>query len=88
MDNIKADCLGRISSCGFSQTFLCERGINHWGNTIEVFNSEVHDCARGMVCFGDCHVKNVIFNGLSGNTLGNEQLDKHWGFQFCKSHII
>ena len=51
-----------------TKTFLCSRGLNHWGDRIEMHNIEIMDAVRGTVCFGYCQIKTAVFNGRTGTS--------------------
>eukprot|EP01084_Bolivina_argentea_P204467 349184_1 len=52
------------------KTFLCQRGITHWGSQIEVYGFEAYDVWRGAEIFGEAGISNGIICGRSGNENG------------------
>ena len=50
-----------------TRVWLCQRGLNHWGNQIELHNYEVTDSTRAAVLFGEALVKGAVITGRSNN---------------------
>lgn len=65
------------------KTYLCNMGVLHWGEQIEIDGYEAHDTRHSATLFGETLITNAILNGKSNNTLqslgapGSKQ-----GFQF------
>jgi hypothetical protein len=51
-------------------TFLCQRGLLHWGKRVIVSNYEAHDVTRGLEIFGDAVLSGGLINRQSGNRWG------------------
>jgi hypothetical protein len=51
-----------------TKTFLCNRGIAHWGNDAHVDAAEMHDCALGAFFFGSSVLHNGLVYTASKNT--------------------
>lgn len=68
-----------------TKIFLCQRGINHWGDSIEVVTYEAHDITRSATLFGDAWMGNAIVNGKSNNP--NTGLSAGQGFQFYDTWV-
>ncbi len=47
--------------------FLLNKGVSHWGNSIEIRNSEFHDTKVSSMMFGSAAMVNVISTGRTPN---------------------
>eukprot|EP00054_Salpingoeca_dolichothecata_P006921 m.40545 g.40545 ORF g.40545 m.40545 type:complete len:1482 (+) comp16757_c0_seq1:29-4474(+) len=67
------DDSGNRVSFEFNNTlvFLCRRGINHWGNDVDIRDIEVVDSQRSAVVFGRASIHKMLFNGFSSNLEAN-----------------
>eukprot|EP01094_Clydonella_sp_ATCC50884_P004567 TRINITY_DN13609_c0_g1_i1.p1 TRINITY_DN13609_c0_g1~~TRINITY_DN13609_c0_g1_i1.p1 ORF type:complete len:1433 (-),score=246.70 TRINITY_DN13609_c0_g1_i1:56-4168(-) len=50
-----------------TRVFLCQRGINHWGDRLDVQYYEAHDTTRAATLFGESSIQHAILNMDSGN---------------------
>eukprot|EP00004_Rigifila_ramosa_P004839 TRINITY_DN152_c0_g2_i4.p1 TRINITY_DN152_c0_g2~~TRINITY_DN152_c0_g2_i4.p1 ORF type:complete len:1231 (+),score=275.22 TRINITY_DN152_c0_g2_i4:31-3693(+) len=82
---------GSPSWMRFSNTkvFLCNKGINHWGERAEIVSYEAHDIGRAATTFGESWVTKALINAVSGNPVkfvglwpGTSQ-----GFQFYDTSV-
>jgi hypothetical protein len=77
---------GTITYMLFEETkvFLCNCGIGHWGNNVQINSAEMHDSSIGAFLFGSAAIHNALININSKNP--NNQLFIYWlyriGFQF------
>jgi len=69
-----------------TRTFLCQNGIMHWGDRIEVLSYEAHDVVQGAIVFGQAYVGNVLITGVTGNPYLNN-FPNHRGFQFYDTYV-
>ncbi|EGC31281.1 hypothetical protein DICPUDRAFT_156894 [Dictyostelium purpureum] len=65
-----------------TKVFLSNRGLDHWGERVEVVTLESHDCHRPATLFGEAWFSNAIVNGQSGNILSKSTRYNRQGFQF------
>jgi len=68
-----------------TKVFLSNKGMNHWGNTVELTNYESHDNALSATVFGQAWVGGAIVNGKSSNPLSGTP--DHRGFQFYDTYV-
>jgi hypothetical protein len=66
-----------------TKMFLCNKGLSHWGNTVEVRTAEFHDTRVSAMLFGEATVYNSLINGRTPNLrsqwiVGQSKM----GFQF------
>ena len=54
-----------------NRAFICNRGLNHWGQRVEAIGYEAHDVTKGITMFGDAYLKRTLIEGRSGNPLNN-----------------
>jgi hypothetical protein len=66
--------------------FLCNKGINHWGNNVEVMNYEAIDVRTGAVLFGEAYLHNVLIQASTTNI--ESTIPSHLGFQFYDSTVL
>lgn len=87
---------GSTGYLSFNNTLLalCNKGLQHWGNNVEVVNYEIHDSAHGAVLFGDCFLNNALVNARTANTVGASSIQyAAWmgidrlGFQFYDTWV-
>lgn len=52
-----------------NRAFLCNRGLNHWGERVEAIGYEAHDVTKGITLFGEAFLKNTIIEGRSANPI-------------------
>ena len=43
------------------KTWLCNKGLNHWGQRVEIDGIEVIDAKKAAIVFGEAYVTNVLF---------------------------
>eukprot|EP01132_Coremiostelium_polycephalum_P005307 gene5307-6611_t len=76
-----------------SKLFLCNIGLGHWGNRVEVVGIESHDNHRPATLFGQALLSNGIVNGQSNNLLSDKKYFESWyqydrqGFQFYDTFV-
>eukprot|EP01088_Endostelium_zonatum_P016610 TRINITY_DN455_c0_g2_i1.p1 TRINITY_DN455_c0_g2~~TRINITY_DN455_c0_g2_i1.p1 ORF type:complete len:1474 (-),score=364.80 TRINITY_DN455_c0_g2_i1:29-4450(-) len=68
-----------------SKTFLCQKGINHWGNTVELTNYESHDNTLSATVFGQAWMGGALINGKSNNPIRGTPTGR--GFQFYDTYV-
>eukprot|EP01130_Rhizamoeba_saxonica_P005415 TRINITY_DN2168_c0_g1_i1.p1 TRINITY_DN2168_c0_g1~~TRINITY_DN2168_c0_g1_i1.p1 ORF type:complete len:1073 (-),score=270.64 TRINITY_DN2168_c0_g1_i1:36-3254(-) len=73
-----------------TKTWLCNRGINHWGDRAFIDNYESHDNLRSAVMFGESGFKHGIVNARTGNENGLSQQEYRGfrqGFEFYDTWV-
>jgi hypothetical protein len=74
-----------------TKTFLCNKGLSHWGNTVSVRNAEYHDIRVSSMLFGQAAIGNALVNGRTPNlpNLKSQWLigDTKMGFQFYDTYV-
>ncbi len=68
-----------------TKTFLCELGISHWGDRVEVTGFESHDLQRSVQLFGTSWFDSALFNPRSNNPLPYD--GPSHGFQFYDTWV-
>jgi hypothetical protein len=70
------------------KVFLCNKGIAHWGNNVQIEGAEIHDVSTGVMMFGSAALNSALINLHSGNPNG---LIYRWnanvGFQFYDTWV-
>eukprot|EP01129_Flabellula_baltica_P004624 TRINITY_DN1621_c0_g1_i1.p1 TRINITY_DN1621_c0_g1~~TRINITY_DN1621_c0_g1_i1.p1 ORF type:complete len:1091 (-),score=249.93 TRINITY_DN1621_c0_g1_i1:37-3309(-) len=56
-----------------TKTWMCNRGLNHWGSRAVIQHYESHDNLRSAVLFGESSMKYSLVNARSSNTGGLAQ---------------
>ncbi|KAK5580096.1 hypothetical protein RB653_000109 [Dictyostelium firmibasis] len=69
-----------------TKIYLSNRGINHWGERVEVVGYESHDSIRPATLFGKAWLSNAIVNGQSGNIVSYQGSTRQ-GFQFYDTYV-
>ncbi|KAM9977778.1 hypothetical protein ACTFIR_011650 [Dictyostelium discoideum] len=69
-----------------TKIYLSNRGIQHWGERVEVVGLESHDSIRPSTLFGQAWLSNAIVNGQSGNIVSNQGRNRQ-GFQFYDTYV-
>jgi hypothetical protein len=73
------------------KTWLCNRGLNHWGNRAIVDHYESHDNLRPAVLFGEAGWRHGIANARTHNEEGRGQQVFMWqdreGFEFYDTWV-
>jgi len=46
-----------------TKTWLCNKGIAHWGDTVQIDNAEMHDMRVSAMLFGSAGINNVLIYG-------------------------
>eukprot|EP00039_Didymoeca_costata_P033682 m.43637 g.43637 ORF g.43637 m.43637 type:complete len:1732 (+) comp9991_c0_seq1:353-5548(+) len=64
-----------------TQLFLCRRGLNHWGNDVDVIGYEIIDMIQGATLFGSAYLHKGLIVAQSSNPAASD-LYSHLGFQF------
>ncbi|KAF2078218.1 hypothetical protein CYY_000508 [Polysphondylium violaceum] len=70
-----------------TKMYLSNRGIDMWGERVEVVNLESHDSNRPATLFGEAWFDQGYVNGQSGNILSNSQKYDRQGFQFYDTYV-
>ncbi len=50
-----------------SKFWLVNKGVAHWGDSVEIFNSEFYDFKTGAMMFGAASIQNSLIVGYSNN---------------------
>ena len=62
---------------------LCPRGLNHWGDQVEMHHVEIHDVALGFVVFGEAYVRDMLVTGRTAlDATVDLGIGTRYGFQF------
>ena len=64
-----------------TKTFMCQKGLQHWGNYADIKYFESHDSQRGATTFGESSMSHAILNMKTSNPTDNRPRD-HQLFQF------
>ena len=54
-----------------TKVFLCNIGVMHWGNRVDLENYEAIDTARVASLFGESSITHAVFNAKSNNPITN-----------------
>eukprot|EP01125_Pyxidicula_operculata_P020153 TRINITY_DN7392_c0_g1_i1.p1 TRINITY_DN7392_c0_g1~~TRINITY_DN7392_c0_g1_i1.p1 ORF type:complete len:1411 (+),score=306.06 TRINITY_DN7392_c0_g1_i1:3-4235(+) len=65
-----------------TKVFLCQHGLNHWGERVDLTYFEAHDVTRGSTIFGTSWMGHAIVNQKSNNPITGMQRTTGQGFQF------
>ncbi|ETO24993.1 hypothetical protein RFI_12152, partial [Reticulomyxa filosa] len=74
-----------------TKTWLCNRGLNHWGERMVIRYYESHDNLRSAVMFGESGFDIGLVVGRTNNYNGSWQQEYRWqprqGFQFYDTWV-
>jgi len=70
-----------------TKMYLSNRGIDHWGDRVEVVNMESHDSNRPATLFGEAWFDKGYINGQSGNIMSKSEKYDRQGFQFYDTYV-
>ena len=69
-----------------TRVYLCNRGLNHWGDRAETIGYAAHDITKGLTLFGEAYVHRAIIDGESSNPLENRPNPTR-AFEYYDTHV-
>jgi hypothetical protein len=72
-----------------TKTFLCNFGITHWGNNVQIESAEMHDSIRSAFLFGSVAVHNTLMNlnSLNPNNQLFSSTSSRVGYRFYDTSV-
>ena len=69
-----------------TRVFLCNRGLNHWGDRAETIGYAAHDITKGLTLFGEAYVNRAVIDGKSSNILLDRPTPTR-AFEYYDTHV-